>query len=77
MIITDIYCISRDFPPKLNSYYIKPVGVFNIIDEETTFPKSTDSTLKQKLDQVCSSSPLYTSTVDNDKFSVKHYAGNV
>jgi myosin heavy subunit len=58
-------------------YFQKPVGVFNIIDEETTFPKSTDSTLKQKLDQVCSSSPLYTSTVDNDKFSVKHYAGIV
>ncbi|XP_076101725.1 chitin synthase chs-2-like [Mytilus galloprovincialis] len=55
----------------------KPIGIFNIIDEETTFPKSTDATLKQKLDQVCSTSPFYSSTADDEKFSISHYAGKV
>ncbi|XP_051871794.1 unconventional myosin-X [Pristis pectinata] len=56
----------------------KKMGILALINEESHFPKGTDSTLLEKLHSQHSSNPCYVKPrVIDHYFGVKHYAGEV
>ncbi|XP_072139827.1 unconventional myosin-X [Mobula birostris] len=56
----------------------KKMGILALINEESHFPKGTDSTLLEKLHSQHSSNPCYLKPrVIDHYFGVKHYAGEV
>uniref|UniRef100_A0A4W3GIY0 Myosin motor domain-containing protein n=1 Tax=Callorhinchus milii TaxID=7868 RepID=A0A4W3GIY0_CALMI len=54
------------------------LGLLALINEESRFPKGTDSTLLEKLHSQHAGNPYYTKPrVTDHQFGVKHYAGEV
>ncbi|KAI4892023.1 hypothetical protein NFI96_034232 [Prochilodus magdalenae] len=58
---------------------IKSLNVISLIDEESHFPKGTDATLLNKLNQVHGKSNIYIPPKNNHdtKFGIQHFAGPV
>uniref|UniRef100_A0A8B9KRH1 Si:ch73-194h10.2 n=1 Tax=Astyanax mexicanus TaxID=7994 RepID=A0A8B9KRH1_ASTMX len=58
---------------------VRSLNILSLIDEESHFPKGTDSTLLNKLDKTHSKSTIYISPKnDHDtKFGIQHFAGPV
>lgn len=53
-------------------------GILSLLDEESHFPQSNDSSLVQKLNKYCKDSTRYAATMGNRvAFSVRHYAEQV
>ncbi|KAH9524024.1 Myosin-IIIb [Bulinus truncatus] len=66
-----------DNRPILDMFLSKPVGLLSLLDEESHFPKATDTTLVEKFHQNIKS-PIYSRPKSNDlSFSIDHYAGRV
>uniref|UniRef100_A0A2C9JCM7 non-specific serine/threonine protein kinase n=1 Tax=Biomphalaria glabrata TaxID=6526 RepID=A0A2C9JCM7_BIOGL len=66
-----------DNRPILDMFLSKPVGLLSLLDEESHFPKATDTTLVEKFHQNIKS-PIYSRPKSNDlTFSIDHYAGRV
>jgi len=58
--------------------YAKPLGLLGIIDEESNFPKATDSSMITKFHAAFKSEKDYTAPRGNaDEFTLRHYAGDV
>jgi len=57
----------------------KPIGVLGLLDEESSFPKATDTTFVQKLHKHFEKLPFYRKpkTTVTDYFTICHYAGEV
>ncbi|KAL9257724.1 Myosin-1-like protein [Drosera capensis] len=60
----------------LNLFEKKPLGLFSLLDEESTFPNGTDLTFANKLKQHLNSHPCFRGERDK-AFVVSHYAGEV
>eukprot|EP00268_Persea_americana_P033900 TRINITY_DN33547_c0_g1_i3.p1 TRINITY_DN33547_c0_g1~~TRINITY_DN33547_c0_g1_i3.p1 ORF type:complete len:1225 (-),score=304.05 TRINITY_DN33547_c0_g1_i3:415-4089(-) len=60
----------------LNLFEKKPLGLFSLLDEESTFPKGTDLTFAHKLNQHLNANPRFKGK-RGGAFSVHHYAGEV
>ncbi|XP_036421253.1 unconventional myosin-VIIb [Colossoma macropomum] len=58
---------------------LKPLNVLALIDEESHFPKGTDTTLLNKMNQVHSRSKIYVLSRSNHskQFGIQHFAGVV
>lgn len=53
-------------------------GILSLLDEESHFPQSNDSSLVQKLNKYCKDSTRYAATMGNRvAFSIRHYAEQV
>eukprot|EP01111_Echinosteliopsis_oligospora_P014908 TRINITY_DN5735_c0_g1_i1.p1 TRINITY_DN5735_c0_g1~~TRINITY_DN5735_c0_g1_i1.p1 ORF type:complete len:806 (-),score=234.13 TRINITY_DN5735_c0_g1_i1:55-2472(-) len=58
----------------------KPLGLFNVLDEECLFPKGTDESFLEKMRKTYGSNPIFKSSGGKDAkntFGVQHYAGTV
>lgn len=55
----------------------RPTGLLNLIDEESSFPGATESSLLAKLDKNHSGHKYYEQSLIHQAFVIKHYAGNV
>ncbi|XP_059197185.1 unconventional myosin-VIIb [Centropristis striata] len=57
----------------------KPLNMMALIDEESNFPKGTDTTLLQKLNQVHGKGGIYIPPKNNyeTQFGISHFAGEV
>lgn len=60
----------------LNLFEKRPLGLLSLLDEESNFPKATDLTFANKLEQHLSSNSCLKSGRDG-AFSICHYAGQV
>ncbi|KAJ3670273.1 hypothetical protein LUZ60_010597 [Juncus effusus] len=60
----------------LNLFEKKPLGLFSLLDEESTFPRGTDITFANKLKQHLCSNPCFKSERGGN-FGISHYAGEV
>ncbi|CAL1536312.1 unnamed protein product [Lymnaea stagnalis] len=66
-----------DNRPILDMFLAKPVGLLSLLDEESHFPKATDTTLVEKFHQNIKSS-IYSRPKSNElSFGIDHYAGKV
>ncbi|CAG5130111.1 unnamed protein product, partial [Candidula unifasciata] len=66
-----------DNRPILDMFLSKPVGLLALLDEESHFPKATDSTLVGKFHQNIKS-PVYSRPKSNSlTFCIDHFAGRV
>ncbi|XP_064596835.1 myosin-IIIa-like [Liolophura sinensis] len=64
--------------PLLDLFLERPLGLFSLLDEECKFPKSTDSTLVDKLNKNLTKSAYYKKSKHRDlAFTIQHYAGQV
>eukprot|EP00026_Physarum_polycephalum_P002483 Phypoly_transcript_02490.p1 GENE.Phypoly_transcript_02490~~Phypoly_transcript_02490.p1 ORF type:complete len:810 (+),score=170.22 Phypoly_transcript_02490:150-2579(+) len=58
----------------------KPLGLFTVLDEEVLFPKGTDASFVEKMNNAFSRNPIYKQGASKESplsFSVQHYAGQV
>ncbi|KAJ8389610.1 hypothetical protein AAFF_G00118470 [Aldrovandia affinis] len=57
----------------------KPLNILALIDEESTFPKGTDTTMLNKMNQVHGKSSMYLPTKNSHdmEFGIQHFAGAV
>lgn len=60
----------------LDLFEKKPLGLLSLLDEESNFPKATDLTFANKLEQHLSDNSCFRSARDG-AFSICHYAGQV
>ncbi|XP_010268832.1 PREDICTED: myosin-2 [Nelumbo nucifera] len=60
----------------LNLFEKKPLGLLSLLDEESTFPKASDLTFADKLNQHLNANPCFKGE-RGGAFSVRHYAGEV
>ncbi|XP_072540215.1 unconventional myosin-VIIb [Salminus brasiliensis] len=69
----------RDNQLTLDLLATRSLNVLSLIDEESHFPKGTDATLLNKLEQVHGKSNIYISPKNNHdtKFGIEHFAGPV
>ncbi|XP_041375436.1 myosin-IIIb-like [Gigantopelta aegis] len=68
----------KDNHTLIDLFFQKPLGLFSIIDEESMFPRATDNSLVQKLNNVCASNQSYVPSRGNvTSFTISHYAGDV
>lgn len=68
-----------DNRPVLDMFLQKPIGILALLDEESRFPKATDSTLVEKFHKNIDC-PHYERPKENDvypSFVISHYAGRV
>ncbi|XP_078345595.1 myosin-IIIb-like isoform X2 [Oculina patagonica] len=68
-----------DNRPVLDMFLQKPIGILALLDEESRFPKATDSTLVEKFHKNIEG-PFYERPKENDvypSFVIVHYAGRV
>ncbi|XP_013418100.1 myosin-IIIb isoform X2 [Lingula anatina] len=65
--------------PLLELFLEKPVGIFSLLDEETKFPRATDSSFVDKIVQHHTKNPHLVRSLSNrvPAFGVIHYAGQV
>ncbi|XP_068136681.1 unconventional myosin-VIIb isoform X2 [Hyperolius riggenbachi] len=58
---------------------LRPMNIISLIDEESKFPKGTDTTMLTKLNSVHSKSNIYipSKSVHDTKFGINHFAGVV
>ncbi|XP_069061831.1 myosin-IIIb-like [Pleurodeles waltl] len=62
----------------LDLFLVKPVGILSLLDEQSTFPKATDSTFVEKLNSKFKGHPHYElGRSRNTAFTIIHYAGKV
>lgn len=67
-----------DNEPLLALFMGQPIGVFNIVDEESRFPGATDKSLIEKLNKNFKASAYFTATKSSTlQFTVVHYAGDI
>lgn len=60
----------------LDLFEKKPIGLISLLDEESNFPKATDTTFANKLKQYLNANPCFRGERIG-AFSVRHYAGEV
>ncbi|KAF3320965.1 Myosin-2 [Carex littledalei] len=60
----------------LNLFEKKPLGLFSLLDEESTFPKATDLTFANKITGHLNSNPCFKAE-RGGTFGICHYAGEV
>lgn len=60
----------------MNLFEKKPLGLLSLLNEESNFPKATDLTFANKLEQHLSSNSCFRSGRDG-AFGIQHYAGKV
>ncbi|KAJ4745293.1 Myosin-2 [Rhynchospora pubera] len=60
----------------LNLFEKKPLGLFSLLDEESTFPKATDLTFANKITEHLNSNPCFKAE-RGGTFGICHYAGEV
>ena len=57
---------------------MQKLGVLDLLDEESRFPKGTDQSLLEKLHNAHKANAFYVKPkVNNAKFGIRHYAGEV
>ena len=62
----------------LNLLIVQKLGVLDLLDEESRFPKGTDQSLLEKLHNAHKANAFYVKPkVNNAKFGIRHYAGEV
>ncbi|XP_021346055.1 uncharacterized protein LOC110445656 [Mizuhopecten yessoensis] len=62
----------------LELVFRRPDGVLSLLDEESIFPRSTDVTLVQKLNQYCKDTHRYVKSMgERTSFGIRHYAEQV
>lgn len=68
-----------DNQPLLDLFLTKPIGILSLLDEECNFPKATDSTFVEKLNQHFGKNSYYgkSQQTNTNKFTINHYAGKV
>ncbi|XP_072294521.1 unconventional myosin-VIIa [Eucyclogobius newberryi] len=69
----------KDNQQTLDVLAIKPLNMLALIDEESSFPKGTDATMLQKMNQVHGNGGVYLPPKNNyeTQFGVSHFAGDV
>ncbi|XP_069006967.1 unconventional myosin-VIIa [Embiotoca jacksoni] len=69
----------KDNQETLNLLANKPLNMLALIDEESHFPKGTDTTMLQKMNQVHGKGDIYIPPKNNyeTKFGIHHFAGVV
>jgi myosin XV len=67
-----------DNKPCIDLISKKPYGIIHILDDESSFPKSTDYSFLDKCHMCHSTNLLYNKPrMSTPEFSIKHYAGEV
>ncbi|ESO88100.1 hypothetical protein LOTGIDRAFT_219481 [Lottia gigantea] len=68
-----------DNKPLLDMFLIKPVGIISLLDEECQFPKATNKTFVEKLNQNFHKHPNFQKSHQSTSplFTIHHYAGKV
>uniref|UniRef100_A0A671LLM7 Unconventional myosin-IXb-like n=1 Tax=Sinocyclocheilus anshuiensis TaxID=1608454 RepID=A0A671LLM7_9TELE len=70
-----------DYPDNIGCISLfskKPTGLFYLLDEESNFPRATDSTLLEKFKQQHQDNPFFVQTpVREPAFVIQHFAGKV
>ena len=67
-----------DNKPCIDLIAKKPSGIIYILDDESHFPKSTDSSLVEKMHFLHNANSLYGKPrMLSNEFSIRHYAGEV
>ncbi|KAL5006119.1 hypothetical protein ScPMuIL_017277 [Solemya velum] len=66
-----------DNRPVLDMFLMKPMGLLALLDEESHFPKATDTTLIHKFTKNISNSQFSRPKGNSLIFSIAHYAGKV
>ncbi|XP_013394776.1 myosin-IIIb isoform X2 [Lingula anatina] len=68
-----------DNQPLLDLFIAKPIGLIALLDEESQFPKATDSTFVQKLNKNLQGNKYFIKSPNakSDLFTIAHYAGKV
>ncbi|KAK6179101.1 hypothetical protein SNE40_011534 [Patella caerulea] len=68
-----------DNKPLLDLFLVKPLGILALLDEESRFPKATDTTFVEKLNHCISKNDHYQKSQKRSPpcFSINHYAGKV
>ena len=57
---------------------LQKLGILDLLDEESRFPKGTDKSLLEKLHSTHNGNAFYIKPkVNNAKFGIRHYAGEV
>ncbi|KAK9668644.1 hypothetical protein RND81_13G074500 [Saponaria officinalis] len=64
----------KDNQECLNLFEKKPLGLLSLLDEESNFPKATDRTFANKLEQHLSSNSCFNGRRDGE-FGISLYAG--
>lgn len=68
----------KDNKPLLDLFLGKPIGIMTLLDEESHFPRGTDKTFVDKLNQSFGKNQHYELVRTSDTmFAVNHYAGKV
>ncbi|XP_061098661.1 unconventional myosin-VIIb-like [Conger conger] len=73
------HIVFNDNQRTLDLLAIKPLNILALIDEESTFPKGTDITMLNKINQMHGKSKTYISPKNNHdvQFGIQHFAGVV
>uniref|UniRef100_A0A3Q3VZU9 Uncharacterized protein n=1 Tax=Mola mola TaxID=94237 RepID=A0A3Q3VZU9_MOLML len=69
----------QDNQRTLDALAVKPLNMLSLIDEESNFPKGTDTTMLQKINQVHGTGGIYISPKNSHEtlFGIQHFAGAV
>ncbi|KAM9849184.1 unconventional myosin-VIIb [Aulostomus maculatus] len=69
----------KDNQDTLDVLAVKPLNMLALIDEESSFPKGTDATMLQKMNQVHGKGNIYIPPKNNyeTQFGILHFAGEV
>ncbi|MGH0161614.1 UNVERIFIED_CONTAM: hypothetical protein FKN15_007053 [Acipenser sinensis] len=68
----------KDNKPILDLFLAKPFGIFSLLDEQSAFPKATDTNFVDKLNSSFKGKPHFEIVRShNPMFTVVHYAGKV
>uniref|UniRef100_A0A3B5BAA6 Unconventional myosin-VIIa-like n=1 Tax=Stegastes partitus TaxID=144197 RepID=A0A3B5BAA6_9TELE len=69
----------QDNQRTLDVLAIKPLNMLSLIDEESNFPKGTDTTMLQKMNQLHGKGDIYIPPKNNyeTQFGIQHFAGVV
>ena len=70
----------RDNDPLIKMFLEKPIGILTLLDEECLFPKATDVTMVEKLNQHFKDHPDYVVLLKargHPAFGIKHFAAEV
>eukprot|EP00117_Sycon_ciliatum_P037611 scpid11134/ scgid4248/ Myosin-IIIa len=71
--------VFADNKPIIELFFAKPLGMFNLLDDETKFPRASAKTLVEKFNEHCDKNTHYVKSRQSrdPAFGVKHYAGLV
>uniref|UniRef100_A0A3P8TVQ5 Si:ch73-194h10.2 n=1 Tax=Amphiprion percula TaxID=161767 RepID=A0A3P8TVQ5_AMPPE len=69
----------QDNQRTLDVLAVKPLNMLSLIDEESSFPKGTDATMLQKMNQLHGKGDIYIPPKNNyeKQFGIQHFAGVV